>query len=632
MNYLILKKKLLYKKIYFFKNFIKKNDKISIYKLKKYIHFKKNKSILRKNIKFIIDNIKKNKNNNKEKNNHIEKNEIEKNEIEKNELEKNEIEKNEIEKNGIEKNEIEKNEIEKNEIETQIDNNQIEVEIENNNIIAEEDLKKYIIKFCVFLGREKNIRILHTYIELLLKNNIIDQYLMFDFSKLINDHIFIMKEYLRLSEIYKERIFLYNYEENNIYKNNNIKKIDWSPFYKEISKSNDNDIIIKCDDDIIFIDILSLKNAIDDRIKDTVPFLIHSNCINNGVCAYYQSDLFPKLKDQLSRYPTGGILGPIFEKPEIAYAMHNNFTSDLLENLENINKYVIDDLYINTRISINFILINGSDTKHLENVSYDDEYLLSGFIPEMLCRPNKIKGDLITSHLSYSFQEKIILNKLDLLNNYSKISEKYQTINRSLVKKYNFNTDLYIPKSITIAKNDSYKIKNWITDNHYYIKNVETNKYLYIDYEEDEFKLSDDKTIFEIYNKNTNIIEIKLGIYYLTRYNSFGKLRNEHILIKYLREDKERDIMKEYEKENDNLNEFYLKFLKYNCYLNINNKCTVVNHNKITKWTFEKVIIDEPYFEATRFIKNNKFYYKNIKTNEIYTNYYKGWGVENILF
>jgi hypothetical protein len=599
MNNIILKKKVKYNKIYFFKSFIKKINKISIYKLKKYIHTK-DKLIFKKNLKFIID---KKLEDNKENPSDIK--------IEEDNKE-----------NPIDIRIEEDNKENPSDIKIEEDNKEIHINVKNT------------VKFCVFLGREKNIKILHTYVELLLKNNIIDQYLMFDFSRLINDHIFIMKEYLRLKEIYKDQIFLYNYEENTIYKNNNMKKVDWTPFYKEISKSNDSDIIIKCDDDILFIDTFSLKNAIEDRIKDTISFLIHSNCINNGVCAYYQSNLFPKLKDQLSRYPTGGILGPIFEKPEIAYAIHNHFTCDLLENLEYINKYIINDTYINTRISINFILINGSDTKYLENVSYDDEYLLSGFIPEMLSRPNKIKGDLITSHLSYTFQEKIILNKLDLLNNYIKISDKYQSFNLSLVKKYNFNNDIYIPKSI--INNDLYKIKNWITDNHYYIKNVETNKYLYIDYEEDEFKLSDNKTIFEIYQKNTfaNTIEIKLGIYYLTRYNSFGKFRNEQILIKYLREDKERDIIKEYEKDDDLSNEFYLKFLKYNCYLNINinNTSTVVTHNKITKWTFEKVIMDEPYFEASRFIKNNKFYYKNTKTNEIYTNYYKGWAIENILF
>ena len=118
-------------------------------------------------------------------------------------------------------------------------------------------------------------------------------------------------------------------------------KTDWSPFYKHLyENTNENDVIIKCDDDILFIDIYSLKNAINDRINDKKSFLIHSNCINNGVCTYYQQNIYPKIKDKLNIYPTGGIMGIIFEKPEIAYAIHNQFTNDLFNNLLNVKSCI----------------------------------------------------------------------------------------------------------------------------------------------------------------------------------------------------------------------------------------------------------------------------------------------------
>ena len=67
MNYLILKKKILYKKIYFFKSFIKKIDTISINRLKKYINLKKkNKLIFKKNLRNIT-NVKKKKKKKKNK-------------------------------------------------------------------------------------------------------------------------------------------------------------------------------------------------------------------------------------------------------------------------------------------------------------------------------------------------------------------------------------------------------------------------------------------------------------------------------------------------------------------------------------------------------------------------------------
>ena len=491
-------------------------------------------------------------------------------------------------------------------------------------------INKINIKFCVFLGREKNMKILHSYIELGLKNDIFNEYHMYDFSRNANDHHFILTEYTRLNKIYCNKIFLHNYDENIIFKNKIITKPDWSPFYKDISKSKETDVIIKCDDDILFIDIFSLKNAINDRINDKISFLIHSNCINNGVCAYYQSELFPNLKNYLNKYPTGGLLGILFEKPEISYAIHNQFSNDILKDINNINNYILEDKYINSRISINFILINGIDAKYLSDVKTDDEYQLSSFLPEKLLRPNKMKGDLITSHLSYSLQDKIILNREDILNNYNKIKDIYLQLTNSIVKNdNNLNLNILLPHN----ENNIFIIKNWIDETHFYIKNIETNKYLHIDYENDEFNLSlINKTIFQIKEKDKLSIEIKLGIYNITRYNSIGKFRNESMLFRYLRDDKERELMKIDICKN---NSFYLKFLKYNFYFSVNSKndetIDITNFKK-SKWIFEKVNYKDPYIKAIQIIKNNKIYYKNVETNEIYTNYYMGWGQENILW
>lgn len=491
-------------------------------------------------------------------------------------------------------------------------------------------IKKNTIKFCVFLGREKNMILLHSYVELLLKEKIIHEYHMFDFSRNINDHIYIQKEYNRLNNLFLSKIYLHHYEENEILLQKQNLKNNWKAFYQYISKWNNNDIIIKCDDDILFIDVYSLKNAIIDRINDKISFLIHSNCINNGVCAYFQSKLYPMLENELSIYPEYGIMGPLFEKPELAYAMHKQFCNDILTN--NFNKYIIDDVYITTRISINFILLRGSDAKYLEKVDIDDEYELSSLIPEKLMRPNKIKGDLITSHLSYTLQNKVILNKHDLYIQYQKIVELYLKQNGFSII-YNENNKIYVPKCHIDEK--GYKVKNWMKNkNFYYIKNIENNKYLYIDYEDDQIRLSDTKTIFEIIEKENDIIKIKLGIYYITRYSCIGKFTNENIYFRYFRDEKEKELKKEY---NENKSSFCLKFIKYNHYLGIKNELLEVcgSYKESSKWIFEKVYDDDNhknYLYFQRIIKNNKFYYQNIEDSYIYTNYCMGWGINNLLW
>jgi hypothetical protein len=483
------------------------------------------------------------------------------------------------------------------------------------------------VKFCVFAGREKNIKILHYYIEKLLEKKIIDEYHIFNFTRNINDYKYLKEEYDRLSNKYEKKIYIHNLENKFIERRN---KTDWSNFYKNLMNMvNDQDVIIKCDDDILFIDIYSLKNAIEDRIRDKYSFIIHSNCINNGVCVYYQKHLYKKLEEQLSIYPTGGIMGILFEKPEMGYVIHKEFCKDILEDINNIKKYIIEDIYIDTRISINFILINGEDVKYLKDITSDDEYMISSFIPEKLLRPNKIKGDLITSHLSYSIQEKIILYNDNILNEYKKIKEKYDW-----EKDININYNNYkIPKLNNSLMRDIYKVKNIFNEKNYYIKNKETGLYLSIEYEKNIVNLSSkNRTIFEITNLENNIIEIKLGIYYITNYNILGEFRNENIFFKYFKDESEKYIIKEKVDEES----FYLKFKKHNNYICFNKNNKICLDNKLSnllncKWILERVIINDKYIEYKRFNEKNKFYYINIKNNEIYTNHYLGWGINNLL-
>jgi len=251
------------KKLILFKNnikiFIKKyNSILHLYKnikkifiKKKQKYFKKIFYILKRDNQHKIEKCIQNKiKKNKIKNEVIK--EVIKEEVIKEEVIKEEVIKEKVIKEEVIKEEVIKNEVIKEEVikEVKYDNN-----IENRN--------DYTVKFCVFLGRKKNMEILHSYIDLALKEKIIDEYHMFDFSRNINDHNFIQFEYNRLLKIYSNKIYLHNFENNEIKLNKqniSYEKVNWSPFYKEISlKSNDKDIIIKCDDDILFIDIYKLQ-------------------------------------------------------------------------------------------------------------------------------------------------------------------------------------------------------------------------------------------------------------------------------------------------------------------------------------------------------------------------------------
>jgi hypothetical protein len=484
------------------------------------------------------------------------------------------------------------------------------------------------VKFYVFAGREKNIKILHVYIEVLLKENLIDEYHIFNFSRNKDDETFLKNEYERLFNLFLDKIFIHNH---SFY---DQKKINWSPFYKYISTTSDkNDIIIKCDDDILFIDINSFKNAIEERKKDNVSFLIHSNCINNGVCAYYQKHLFPKIEEQLNIYPIGGLLGILFENPIISAVIQYEFTNDILESTDFIKKYYIEDVYFSSRISINFIFIRGEDTKYLKDVEFDDEYQLSSFIPEKLLRPNRILGNFITCHLSYSIQNYLIEKRKDILLNYQKISKSIK-VEKNIT--FNFQEEKYkidIPSVIYENKDEEiFKVKNWYKKNNYYIKNIETGKYVCIDFFKDTVKLnSDSKSVFEIHFypfENKNICNIKMGLYYLTHENCINNFKNESLLLKCFQYETEKYISVVDVENTNNQKIFHLYFLNEGLEESDKN-CFSIENNKI--WKFEEIPYKDEYLYVKRFIKNNKFYYEDVNSGEIFTNFYYGWGIDTIM-
>ena len=483
--------------------------------------------------------------------------------------------------------------------------------------------KKPIVKFCVFAGRQKNMKILQSYIEILLKEKIINQYHIFDFSRNIHDKDFLYDSYKKFKSKFPKQVFIHNYQEND-FKQLKQNQYDWSPFYKTIStkKFYKNTIIIKCDDDILFIDILGLKKAIYDRKKDLKSFLIHTNCINNNICSYYHKTIFNDIKNELNIFPKGGILGPTFKNPFLAYNMHNSFTNDLILN-NDVTKYYIPSFYLNHRISINFILINGEDCKYFKNTSYDDEYEISSYYPEKLNRPNKVFGYCICSHFSYSLQDKILSRNNNLINLYVKLSNTYlkninykHEINQSLLNKYKIN----------YYGNNKFYIKNWIDEK--FILKV-NKKYFYIDYFDTKIHLHNNKkTYFNIQFFQNDIIEIHLGIYFLNRYHLNDDFKNRNLLLKLMYNNQENKI----KLINTNIkNQYYMQFIKSKLYISFNEDQLTLTQQP--KTTIEIIKIKKIYDKiwVHRKIKNKKIYYKNLYNNHLYTNFYLGWGYENCM-
>jgi hypothetical protein len=71
---------------------------------------------------------------------------------------------------------------------------------------------------------------------------------------------------------------------------------------------------MKCDDDIVFIDLYKLPNFIN-FIRNNNHDLVFANTINNGVSAFFQQNKFELIPKTLMdlEYPPNGLCGSLWE-------------------------------------------------------------------------------------------------------------------------------------------------------------------------------------------------------------------------------------------------------------------------------------------------------------------------------
>ena len=102
--------------------------------------------------------------------------------------------------------------------------------------------------------------------------------------------------------------------------------------------------------------------------------------------------------------------------------------------------------------------------------------------------------------------------------------------------------------------------------------------------------------------------------------NLNADFKNKSLLIKLLN-----DINEKNEKKihiiNEN-NKTYLQFNNSTMFLGIKDNKLFLENEKKYSWVFEKYDNQDKYIQMERFELNKKFYYKNINTNQIITNFY----------
>lgn len=219
-------------------------------------------------------------------------------------------------------------------------------------------------------------------------------------------------------------------ENNGFYFMDTCEK-GWKNYYEHYDHPRYKDsVILKCDDDIVFIDLHKLPNFIK-YVMTTENDLVFANTINNGVSAYFQQhrfNLIPKSLMELE-YPLDGFCGSLWEIGKKAEALHDYFIDNYKTFLE--KDYDNDVIPITTRFSINFFGYKGSKWAKIRDCFVDDERMLTvDFVRERGFK-NVLYSDMCVAHLSFYRQ---IETGIDL----NKLWSKYRELSKTMLGSHIF--------------------------------------------------------------------------------------------------------------------------------------------------------------------------------------------------
>jgi len=206
----------------------------------------------------------------------------------------------------------------------------------------------------------------------------------------------------------------------------------WRNYYEYYTNEEyENSTILKCDDDIVFIDLKKLPEFIE-FVKKNEYDLVSANVINNGVVAYFQQNvlpgnLIPKELMDLEYPQPNGFEGSLWRSGKKAEALHNHFISNPEKFIDGKNE---ENFWIKTRFSINFFGYKGKDWYRIHDSHGDDEHKLTVEFVRDRGFKNVLYTNFYVSHLNFGQQLSDGMNTDDLIQKYHGLYDKMVSIGR----------------------------------------------------------------------------------------------------------------------------------------------------------------------------------------------------------
>lgn len=255
----------------------------------------------------------------------------------------------------------------------------------------------------------------------------------FKIDVVVDDHLCLtsrMEEPFHIDQVFiktaHDCVGIYEYEtvkNRGIYFMDTCRKKPWHDYYEHYQDiAYKNDVIIKCDDDIVFLDLNRLPLFIMEARTGNQD-LLFANTINNGVSAYFQQNQFKVIPNTVGNfeYPPGGLYGSLWASGAKAENLHRYF----LDNYKSfIQQRFKERILIATRFSINFFAVKGSKWKQIVDVGEDDELILTVTKVRNNDFKNVLYSDFYVSHLSfYKQEEDQQMNIPDLITKYDALCD-----------------------------------------------------------------------------------------------------------------------------------------------------------------------------------------------------------------
>ncbi len=265
-----------------------------------------------------------------------------------------------------------------------------------------------------FAGRKRYLEILLKYAEYLYQKGHIHEVHLWDFTRNAED-----TEWLKSSPTITSSPY--------ISVKHVINKHSWLEYYRHYTPSAYAEhVIIKCDDDIVFIDVKTFPDFIQRTVEQDEYLLRFPSIINNGVCAHYQQK-WGLIPTSLDTFPYDTYCGKLWASAEICQKLHEHFLDNHETWLET-TRALPDKTHkhaLGNRISINFFAVCSKNLNLYQMVGSDDEKDLSMTLSRRLQKKHAVDTKFTVSHFAFGSQREK-LNEPMLLEKYAALAAKLE--------------------------------------------------------------------------------------------------------------------------------------------------------------------------------------------------------------